>query len=196
MLSDALIELRKQAFGKGIPEYAKEIVLQRRVEVLAAGIVSDFIPDLGSTETSMPDGGGELAGPVSRKEVPAHPRCKKTIKKNPGQKPNAVRKAREPIDMIHSLFKTVSGGGAEGDSEGLSGSVRAKAYRMIFGYLGVNGNMVVDCGAGDGRMLLAAIAGGASKAIGYELPGNASRKCLFDAVQKKIKKIPRNISLG
>ena len=47
--------------------------------------------------------------------------------------------------------------------------------------------MVVDFGAGDGRMLLAAIAAGASKAIGYELPGNASRKYLFDAVQKRLK---------
>ena len=176
-LSVPLINSRKEAFSKGIPDYAQKIVQQRREEVLAAGIFSDFIPYLGSTEASMPDGGGELAGPVSRN----------TIQKNPGQNPNAVRKAREPIDMIHSLFKTVSGGGADGGSEGLSGSVCAKGYTMIFRHLGVDRKMVVDFGAGDGRMLLAAIAAGASEAIGYELPGNASRKYLFDAVQKRLK---------
>ena len=185
-LSEDLIAKRMNAHGKGIPEHAMEIVLQRRAEVLAAGIFFDYIPDLGITETSMPDGGGELVGPVSRK-VLVHPRCKRKIKKNPGKKPNAVRKARQPIDMIHALFKTVSGGGAEGGSEGLSGSVRAMCYKRIYKHLGINGNMVVDLGAGDGRMLMAAIAGGASKAIGYELPGNASRKCVFDAAQKKLK---------
>ena len=88
--------------------------------------------------------------------------------------------------MIHALFKTASGGGAEGGSEGFTGSVRAMGYKRIFKHLGIDGNMVVDLGAGDGRMLMAAIAGGASKALGYELPGNASRKCVFDAVQKRL----------
>ncbi len=89
--------------------------------------------------------------------------------------------------MIHSVFKTASPGGAEGGTEGFSGSIRACSYKIIHKLLGIRGNMLVDLGAGDGRMMLAGIADGASRAVGYELPGNISRKLVFDAANGKLK---------
>ena len=44
------------------------------------------------------------------------------------------------------------------------------------------GKKVVDLGAGDGRVLAAALVLGAKSAVGYELPGNIAQKFVFDAV--------------
>jgi hypothetical protein len=50
----------------------------------------------------------------------------------------------------------------------------------------VRGSAVVDFGASEGRALLAAIAGGATKGDGYELPDNKAHKFVFDAVCKEL----------
>ncbi len=94
-----------------------------------------------------------------------------------------MKALRQPVDLIHSVFKTASAGGAEGGTEGVIGSIRACSYKSIHELLGIRGNMLVDLGAGDGRMTLAGIAYGASRAVGYELPGNISRKLVFDAAK-------------
>jgi predicted nicotinamide N-methyase len=44
------------------------------------------------------------------------------------------------------------------------------------------GKRVVDLGAGDGRVLAAALVLGAQSAVGYQLPGNIAQKLVFDAV--------------
>jgi len=44
------------------------------------------------------------------------------------------------------------------------------------------GKRVVDLGAGDGRVLAAALVLGAQSAVGFELPGNNAQKFVFDAV--------------
>ena len=46
------------------------------------------------------------------------------------------------------------------------------------------GKRVVDLGAGEGRVLAAALALGARSAVGYDLPGNAAQKFVLDAVMK------------
>ncbi len=68
----------------------------------------------------------------------------------------------------------------------MNGSIRAACLVRMLHALNIKGREVVDFGAGDGRVLFAAIAGGASKAIGFELPENKAHKFVFDAVRKKL----------
>jgi len=48
------------------------------------------------------------------------------------------------------------------------------------------GKRVVDLGAGEGRVLAAALALGALSAVGYELPGNSAQQFVLDAVMKRM----------
>jgi hypothetical protein len=52
--------------------------------------------------------------------------------------------------------------------------------------LDINGREIVDFGAGDGRVLFAAMAAGASRAVGFELHENKAHKFVFDAVCKRL----------
>jgi len=53
--------------------------------------------------------------------------------------------------------------------------------------LSVNGNELVDFGAGSGRVILSAVAEGASRAYGYELPENKGMKYIFDSMASAVK---------
>jgi predicted RNA methylase len=48
--------------------------------------------------------------------------------------------------------------------------------------LSVKGNELVDFGAGSGRVILSAVAEGASRSYGYELPENKGMRYIFDAM--------------
>ena len=92
------------------------------------------------------------------------------------------------IQCIHSTYKQVSGGGADGAVKGLNGSIRAKSFTKIFEYLELDKGeaIFVDFGAADGRMMSAAQAFGADKSIGYELPENIAHKMIFQAATAKL----------
>ena len=60
--------------------------------------------------------------------------------------------------------------------------MRPKSLGDVFKLMKIVGKRVVDLGAGDGRVLAAALVLGAQSAVGFELPGNNAQKYVFDAV--------------
>ena len=94
----------------------------------------------------------------------------------------------EEIKMVGDIYRHFKrcAGGADGAVVGLNGSIRATCLVRMLRALQVNGREVVDFGAGDGRVLLAALSGGASKASGYELPENEAHRFVFDAVRNAL----------
>ena len=50
----------------------------------------------------------------------------------------------------------------------------------------VHGRELIDFGAGDGRVLVASLARGASRAHGYELPANGAHRFVLNTVVEKI----------
>ena len=105
-----------------------------------------------------------------------------------------VRTIRE----IYSRFKKISDG-AEGGVSGFNGSIRPQSLARVLRALRVKGSELVDFGAGSGRVLLAAVAEGASRSFGYELPENKGMKCVFDSVsatlsQDRVEWIGKDIS--
>ena len=85
------------------------------------------------------------------------------------------------IQKIYTRMNKLSDG-ADGGVSGFNGSIRPKPLAEILRALFVKGNELVDFGAGSGRVLFSAVAAGASRAYGYELPVNEGMKCVFDAV--------------
>ena len=85
------------------------------------------------------------------------------------------------IQKIYSCFQKISDG-AEGGVSGFNGSIRPKSLARVLRALGVKDNELVDFGAGSGRVLFAAVAEGASRSFGYELPENKGMKNVFDSM--------------
>jgi hypothetical protein len=76
--------------------------------------------------------------------------------------------------------------GGDGKTVGFGGSLRPKSLAEILTLMKIEGKRVVDLGAGDGRVLTAALVLGAQSAVGYELPGNIAQKFVLDAVILKM----------
>jgi hypothetical protein len=76
------------------------------------------------------------------------------------------------VTRIYALCKTVTGGGASGSVAGIGGSVNPFGMVLLFQAMRLRGRNFVDLGAGDGRVLVAAVACGARRAWGCELPVN------------------------
>ncbi len=91
----------------------------------------------------------------------------------------------ETLKAIYRLSKRCSGG-ADGGVVGTNGSIRPTCLVRILRAMLIAGSEVLDFGAGIGLVLLAAMSGGATKAIGYELPDNKAHSFVFDAVLKKL----------
>jgi hypothetical protein len=85
------------------------------------------------------------------------------------------------IQKIYRQFEKVSGG-ADGGVAGFNGYIRPKCLAQVLRALSVEDNELVDFGAGSGRVLLSAVAEGASRSYGYELPENEGMKYTFDAM--------------
>ena len=75
------------------------------------------------------------------------------------------------VGRIFRKYKRITGG-ADGSVTGLNGSIRPLDLVRILGALEIQGREFIDFGAGDGRVLVSAIVGSATKATGYELPDN------------------------
>ena len=89
----------------------------------------------------------------------------------------------EDVRAIQKIYRRMHklSGGADGGVSGFNGSIRPDPLAKILRALIVNGNELVDFGAGTGRVLFSAVAMGASRAYGYELPANKGMKYVFDA---------------
>jgi hypothetical protein len=102
---------------------------------------------------------------------------------------NKIKKIVDPeikaVGCIWRHFKRCSGG-ADGGVVGINGSLRPTSLMRILRVLKVKNCDVLDLGAGDGRVLYAAMAGGADNALGFELPENKAHKFVFDAVNKML----------
>ena len=105
------------------------------------------------------------------------------------------------IQKIYSRFQKISDG-ADGGVSGINGSIRPKSLARVLRALSVKGNELVDFGAGAGRVLLAAVAEGASRSYGYELPENKGMKYVFDSMvisatlaQDRVEWIGKDISV-
>jgi hypothetical protein len=90
------------------------------------------------------------------------------------------------IQKVYRKFEKISGG-ADGGVAGFNGSIRPKCLAQVLRALSVNGNELVDFGAGSGRVILSAVAEGASRSYGYELPENKGMKYIFDSMASAVK---------
>lgn len=77
-------------------------------------------------------------------------------------------------------------GGCDGRCAGLNGSISPRSLSAVFLILGIEGQRLVDLGAGEGRVLAAALACGADRVFGYELPENGACKYVLDAVLNRM----------
>ena len=85
------------------------------------------------------------------------------------------------IKNIYSRYRKISDG-AEGGVAGFNGSIRPTSLARVLRALSVEGNELVDFGAGSGRVIFAAVAEGASMSYGYELPENKGMKYIFNSM--------------
>jgi hypothetical protein len=85
---------------------------------------------------------------------------------------NPHMKAR--VQKVYRHFRTATMGGCNGRSTGHDGSLSPIWMFRVLQFLGVFGETVVDLGASDGRVLSSALACGADKVFGHELPASAS----------------------
>jgi hypothetical protein len=97
---------------------------------------------------------------------------------------NPHMKAR--VVKVYRHYRTVTMGGCNGRSTGHDGSLAPIWMFRVLQFLGVFGETVVDLGASDGRVLASALACGADKVFGHELPENKACKLVFDAVLKRM----------
>ena len=91
------------------------------------------------------------------------------------------------VGRIFREYKRITGG-ADGSVTGLNGSIRPLDLVRILGALEIQGREFIDFGAGDGRVLVSAIVGSATKATGYELPENRAHGTILSAVLRSIER--------
>jgi hypothetical protein len=82
------------------------------------------------------------------------------------------------LDKIKRIFSMVRllADNAHGGITGVHGSVNPRAVAAIFRAMDIFGSNFVDAGAGNGVVMACAIANGAGKATGYELPENDAHR--------------------
>ena len=92
------------------------------------------------------------------------------------------------IKKVCSLFKKISDG-AHGNTSGFHGSLTPHSMWKVFQAMDVFGRSFADLGAGNGILLSAALANGASKAHGFELPENKANRYIFEAATARMTKV-------
>ena len=119
---------------------------------------------------------------ASKKQKPA--RSKQTVQ-NPEVK---------FLQKMYRLFEKASGG-ADGGVFGLNGSINPLSLHTVLKEMGIVGQNVVDFGAGQGRVVVAAMLLGASGSFGVEHPQNTNHQLVFNAVRKLMTDLGLNPSL-
>jgi hypothetical protein len=102
------------------------------------------------------------------------------------------RKCRVPLDWnvlsdvqkfnrVFAIYKSVTGGGADGSVLGVNGSVNGVSTKLILDSLRVKGEVVCDLGAADGKFMVCAVIAGAQRVYGVEFAENTGYKMVLDA---------------
>ena len=86
------------------------------------------------------------------------------------------------VKRVYTIVRTVCDN-AHGNVAGFYGTVTPHSLYKIFSELDVYGGNFVDCGAGEGIPMGAAMALGASRVYGFELPSpeNKANKIIIEA---------------
>ena len=93
----------------------------------------------------------------------------------------------EKTQSVYRVFKN-SSDGIHGNTRGFHGTLTAHSVQKVFNAVDVYGRSFMDIGFGTGAVLAAALASGASKAHGFELPENRANQYIFQAAMRKISK--------
>jgi hypothetical protein len=102
----------------------------------------------------------------------------------------------ERINLVYRTSQKISNG-AHGNTAGIHGSLSPSSLGSILTAVDVFGQKGVDLGAGNGIVLAAALAVGASSFHGFELPENKANKFFFDATMSMIaRKLPRKLGFA
>jgi len=86
------------------------------------------------------------------------------------------------FNRVFAIFKSVTAGGADGSIKGVNGSVNAVSTKLILDSLRVNGGVVCDLGAADGKFMICAFLAGARQVLGVEFAENIGYKMVLEAV--------------
>lgn len=93
----------------------------------------------------------------------------------------------QKFNRVFAVYKSVTAGGADGSIMGVNGSINAVSTRRILDILGVNGKLVCDLGAADGKFMVCTFLAGAQRVIGVEFAQNEGYKMILDAVMRRMK---------
>jgi hypothetical protein len=102
------------------------------------------------------------------------------------------RTVTDSVNALYRRFKKATNGADGATGTGVNGSLRANGLVKILLRMRVKDKNVLDLGAGDGRVLLAAWLAGAERASGYELPANWAHACVFRAVCR-MQRVPTEV---
>jgi hypothetical protein len=91
------------------------------------------------------------------------------------------------FNRVFAIFKSVTAGGADGSIKGVNGSVNAVSTKLILDSLRVNGGVVCDLGAADGKFMICAFLAGARQVLGVEFAENIGYKMVLEAVVRRMK---------
>jgi hypothetical protein len=94
----------------------------------------------------------------------------------------------QKFNRVLAIFKSVTGGGADGRIKGVNGSINARSTKLVLDILGVNGKVVCDIGAADGKFMVCTFLAGADQVIGVEFAENVGYKMILDAVVRRMKR--------
>lgn len=119
--------------------------------------------------------------------------AKKSIRKVP----KTSQKRRVPLDWnvlsdvqkfnrVLAIYKSVTGGGADGSVVGVNGSVNAVSTKLLLDTLRVKGDVVCDLGAADGKFMVFAAIAGAQRVYGVEFAENTGYKMVLDAAVSRM----------
>ncbi len=84
--------------------------------------------------------------------------------------------------------------GISGGVVGVDGSLNGRSTMLVLQGLHAKGRVVMDMGCGDGRFMAAALAGGARKVVGCELPDNHAQLRIFNSVLGKMARVFKGFS--
>ncbi len=109
----------------------------------------------------------------------------KAISKTIVKKKIVIDPESKVVGCIWRTFRRI-GDGADGGVVAMNGNLRPTSLVRVLRALKPEKSDFLDFGAGDGRVLHAAMASRASTAKGFELPANKAHKFVFDAVGKEL----------
>ena len=118
-------------------------------------------------------------------------------KRRNGRSLKTSRKRSVPVDWntltpvqkynrVLRIYKQVTAGGADGGVKGVNGSINAVATQLVLDSLGVDGKVVCDIGAADGKFMVCAVLAGAQRVVGVEYSENVGYKLVFEAVKRQM----------